>query len=300
MNNLIFVVEDELPFLFNVKGVLEEKGYKVITAQDGLEAINLLKKQEILPDLIISDVIMPHMNGYDFFKQISSNSQWTHIPFIFLSVLSLPKDNQWGKMFGDGVDHITKPYKEEDLLAKVANKLTRNKYKCLGNNVKIGNHGKKTSIKLGNSAIVLFFMCWSDKIGPFLKDHFPFETNQIDLPYSLERIGFQLFNGVNSIYGQEKMGEPQDILVNIPFLKRTAYIFFDSIEDQKVRGKVRPYILSVLAPKIHHSESIELKKIFRKLSFKIKTGNRWSIENAWKEVSHLLITPPLSSLSTKA
>jgi hypothetical protein len=203
-------------------------------------------------------------------------------------------------MFGDGVDHITKPYKEEDLLAKVANKLTRNKYKCLGNNEKIGYRRKKTSIKLGNSSIVLFFMCWSDKIGPFLKDHFPFEINQIDLPYSLERIGFQFFNGVNSIYGQEKMGEPQDILVNIPFLKRTAYIFFDSIEDQKVRGKVRPYILSVLAPKIHHFESIELKKIFRKLSFKIKTGNRWSIENAWKEVSHLLITPPLSSLSTKA
>jgi hypothetical protein len=162
------------------------------------------------------------------------------------------------------------------------------------------NTDKKTSIVLNEKRMItLLYIIWDDKLGPHLKDHFPLRIDQSDASISLEKIGFQLFNGIASIYGQDEILEAQGVLLNIPSLKRTAYSFFDSAIDRKVRGKTRPFMLCVLAPKISYFESLEIKAIFHKLSFKIKTGNRWSIEKAWNEISNLLIISPLSSFSAE-
>lgn len=68
----------------NIKLLLQFHDYEVWTAQNGVEALNLLVKYETLPDPIISDIIMPKMNGYDLLQKVAENSDWNHIPFIFV------------------------------------------------------------------------------------------------------------------------------------------------------------------------------------------------------------------------
>lgn len=276
-----------------LKSLLEDNGYDVITAQDGLQAIDFLGKQKEPPDLIVSGIIMPKMNGYDFFKMVSTNSQWNHIPFVFLTLISSPENVRWSKLIGDDVDHVLKSIKDEDILAYITHKLARNKAKNLTNqqiqkSSFIKEHG---SASLGE--LILCFVMWDDRIGPYLKDQFP---PTVDLPFPLEKINYQLFNALASIYGQDEVGEPQGVLLNIPKIKRTAYIFFDALTNRNTRSRASPYILSVLAPQINYPESEQIKTIFHQVSCKIKSGNKWDLENTWSEISNLLM-PSLSDTS---
>ena len=70
MKPLILVVEDNKDILFSIKLILEENGFQVITAENGEKALKLLNELEAPPEVIISDIMMPKMNGYDFFKAI--------------------------------------------------------------------------------------------------------------------------------------------------------------------------------------------------------------------------------------
>lgn len=274
-------------FLSGLKALLEENGYDVITARDGLQAINFLEQQKEPPDLIISGIIMPKMNGYDFFKMVSTNSQWNHIPFVFLTLISSPENVRWSKLIGDDVDHVLKSIKDEDILAYITHKLARNKAKNLVNQPL----QKSPSASPATGELILSFVKWDDHLGPYMKDYFPLSD---DYPFRLEKINHQLFNALASIYGQDDVREAQGVLLNIPRIKRTAYILFDALMDDNARGRISPYILSVLAPKISYSESEQMKTILRKASFKIKAGNNWDIEETWSEISNLLM-PSLSS-----
>lgn len=273
--------------LFGLKNILEDSGYNVLTAQDGPQALKILEKQKNPPDLIISDIIMPKMNGYDFFKIISTNSQWNQIPFIFLTLISSPENVQWSRIFGESVDHIAKPFKDEELLAIIDQKLTRLKTKKLQ---ETSQHPSSASSSHGE--IILSFVKWDDRLGPYLKESFPASNN---CPFSLEKINNQLFNALASIYGQEDIREPQGVLLTLPRIRRAAYIYFDNLINDDARSRMSPYLLSVLAPQISYSESEQIKTIFRKFSFTIKTGNKWNIENIWSEISNLLM-PSLPSV----
>ena len=126
---LILVVEDDSGILENLKLLLNFNNFSVLTAENGREALDKLSKmQESLtfPDLILSDIVMPKIDGYTFFKIISNFSPWNKIPFIFLSALSYPEDIQLAKSLGVE-DYITKPFKEEVLIASIKSKLDDSK-----------------------------------------------------------------------------------------------------------------------------------------------------------------------------
>jgi CheY-like chemotaxis protein len=117
--------------------MLEEGGYQVITATNGqhaLERLNAALKRrrqqgdrpgvKYLPDLIVSDIMMPVMNGYDFYEQTRANPYLHHIPFIFLTAKQDEDDIRRGKELGVD-DYFTKPINTDDLLASVRGKLRR-------------------------------------------------------------------------------------------------------------------------------------------------------------------------------
>lgn len=79
----ILVVEDEQTTATLIDSILKEHGYDIVVAHNGKIALTLLKAMQ--PDLIISDVIMPELNGYDFFRRIKKDENTTHIPFIMLT-----------------------------------------------------------------------------------------------------------------------------------------------------------------------------------------------------------------------
>lgn len=118
----ILIVEDEEIIRESVADILELNGFNLLTAVDGLQALNLLETET--PDLIIADIMMPNMNGYQFFQRVRSNPEWVWIPFIFLSAKGEGEDIRFGKELGAD-DYLRKPIDAEDLIAAVIGRLRR-------------------------------------------------------------------------------------------------------------------------------------------------------------------------------
>ncbi|HSJ04523.1 MAG TPA: hybrid sensor histidine kinase/response regulator [Verrucomicrobium sp.] len=113
---LILVVDDQVRNLQMVKGVLTQSGFEVITAASGQEAMFCLAART--PDLILLDVIMPGIDGFEVCRQIKSNRATQDIPVIFLSGSSDQPSIMKGFETG-GVDYVTKPFNKSELLARV-------------------------------------------------------------------------------------------------------------------------------------------------------------------------------------
>lgn len=118
----ILVVDDEPDLLENISLPLEIEGFQVYTAPDGLQALQVLKAHTV--NLILADIAMPNMNGYQLYEKVRENPKWITIPFIFLSARTMDTDIHYGKELGVD-DYLTKPIRGPDLLAAVRGKLRR-------------------------------------------------------------------------------------------------------------------------------------------------------------------------------
>ncbi|MFX0187999.1 MAG: response regulator [Candidatus Hodarchaeota archaeon] len=123
MNPLILIVDDNVDLLLNLQMTLEFNNYKVLSAENGKEALKILKEIDYLPELIISDIMMPKMNGYELFKTVSKNSRWNSVPFLFLSAYSPTKEDIIDNNINTN-DIIIKPFKEDELLRIISDKIT--------------------------------------------------------------------------------------------------------------------------------------------------------------------------------
>ncbi len=123
----ILIVEDDINLLQGIRDILELQGYAVLTASHGLEGLELMRHSEAVPDLIISDIMMPQMDGYEFFKEIRNDERWMGIPFLFLTAKGEKNDVRTGKLLG-AEDYLIKSLIDaEDLVVAVASKLRRSK-----------------------------------------------------------------------------------------------------------------------------------------------------------------------------
>ncbi len=118
----ILLVDDQEEFLEIADIILKMAGYQVITATNGTEALTILQTQPI--NLILADITMPGMNGYQLYKSVSQNPKWAFIPFIFLTAHTRADDIRYAKSLGVD-DYLTKPVHPDDLLATVHGKLKR-------------------------------------------------------------------------------------------------------------------------------------------------------------------------------
>jgi DNA-binding response OmpR family regulator len=118
----ILIVDDQPEILENIELILSIEGYRVLAAADGPQALDLLRAHAV--DLILADIAMPRMNGYQLFERVRENPQWVPIPFLFLSARAMDSDIRYGKELGAD-DYLTKPIQPEDLLAAVQGRLRR-------------------------------------------------------------------------------------------------------------------------------------------------------------------------------
>lgn len=116
----VLVVEDSPVNRKILTELLIKQGYNILTADSGEAALALVK--EILPDLIILDIMMPGIDGYATCKQLKSNSATCDIPVIFISSLDATEDKIGGFTSG-GVDYITKPFQPAEVLARITTHL---------------------------------------------------------------------------------------------------------------------------------------------------------------------------------
>jgi len=112
----ILIAEDSKTQAYMLRNVLESNGFNVSIAYDGLEAINCLNQE--LPRIVLTDVLMPEINGYDLCRKIKSDEKMKHIPVILLTSLSEPEDIIQGLDCGAD-SFITKPYDEAALVARI-------------------------------------------------------------------------------------------------------------------------------------------------------------------------------------
>jgi DNA-binding NarL/FixJ family response regulator len=118
----IIIVEDDFLLRSGIEDLLRAHGFNVRGAANGFKALELMREQS--PDLILSDIIMPAMNGYQFYHRVRSQEAWLWIPFIFLTAKDDAGDVRYGRELGVD-DYIKKPFEAEDLLAAVRGKLGR-------------------------------------------------------------------------------------------------------------------------------------------------------------------------------
>ncbi|MEM9301784.1 MAG: response regulator [Pseudomonadota bacterium] len=115
------LIIDDSPTDIHVYGkLLEKSGYEVDSAPNAEEGINRAK--ETLPDLILMDVIMPGMNGFQATRSLSKDPQTAHIPVIIISTKNMETDKVWGLRQG-AKDYVTKPVRDSVLLQKIATAL---------------------------------------------------------------------------------------------------------------------------------------------------------------------------------
>ncbi|MEW6196498.1 MAG: response regulator transcription factor [Bacteroidota bacterium] len=137
MKEKILLVDDEKDIVEFLQYNLKQEGFHVITANDGMEAIEKVSKK---PDLIILDVLMPKMDGYEVCRRIRTMNEFKNIPIIFLTAKSSELDEIHGLNLGAD-DFIQKPISPKKLIARVKSNLRKHEStleNAMINEIKIG------------------------------------------------------------------------------------------------------------------------------------------------------------------
>ena len=118
----ILVVDDNAMNLQLLVRTLEGRGHRILAARNGTAALEIARRAA--PDLILLDVLMPDMNGFDVYERLNAQTDGPQMPVIFLSALDAAADKIAGLGLG-AVDYVTKPIQPDEVLARVENHLTR-------------------------------------------------------------------------------------------------------------------------------------------------------------------------------
>ncbi len=116
----ILVVDDSQTELHVLKSLLEKNGYSVQTAEDGAQGIEAAKEHQ--PDLILMDVVMPVLNGFQATRQLHRDPATSDIPVIMVTTKDQETDRSWGLRQG-AVDYVVKPVDAKALLSKIKSAL---------------------------------------------------------------------------------------------------------------------------------------------------------------------------------
>ena len=117
----ILIVDDTPANIQTLSVILKQKGYRLSVATNGRQALEFLTRLQ--PDLILLDVMMPEMDGFETCRQIRANPKWCEIPIIFLTAKTDTEDIVRGFELG-AVDYVAKPFNPHELLARVNTHLT--------------------------------------------------------------------------------------------------------------------------------------------------------------------------------
>ena len=112
---LVLIVDDSPTDVHVMQTALEQGGYRTASAADGSEAIR--KARELHPDLILMDIVMPGLNGFQATRELAANPETRSIPVIMVSSKSQESDRVWGLRQG-AVDYLVKPVTSDQLLRK--------------------------------------------------------------------------------------------------------------------------------------------------------------------------------------
>ena len=120
--NTILIVEDEPQIRKNIQQILDLEGFATITAEDGLEGLDMVEKHQ--PDMIICDVMMPNLDGYGLIEALRQKPSTADIPLIFLTAKAENRDLRQGMDLGAD-DYLIKPFKADELIRAISTRFEK-------------------------------------------------------------------------------------------------------------------------------------------------------------------------------
>ncbi len=108
----ILIVDDSPSQLLGIQRIIEKLGHESLTAEDGAAGVEVAKRE--LPDMVLMDVVMPNLNGFQATRQLSRDANTRHIPVILVTTKDQDTDRTWGLRQGAKA-YLTKPFSEDEL-----------------------------------------------------------------------------------------------------------------------------------------------------------------------------------------
>lgn len=118
----ILIVDDSPTQTLSLAKLLKKHGHEILTARDGAEGVEVAKAE--IPDLVLMDVVMPKINGFQATRQITKNPSTSHIPVVIVTTKDQETDRIWGERQG-AKGYVTKPVDEDTLLEAINKFLTK-------------------------------------------------------------------------------------------------------------------------------------------------------------------------------
>lgn len=286
MKSKILVVEDNEDILFHIKLILEFNNYQVETALSGEEALNLISEMEVLPDLILSDIIMPKMNGYDFFIEISKNRRFNNVPFIFASARATLDDIRFAKLLGAD-DYIKKPFQEGELLKKITEKIEKSKIiKNINRNVRSVLNKLESQSNFNESIIIeekyyLYLMLWEKDERSIIFKSYPPKENKTT---SIQMVSKEILRNFTNMKNNKKIELPETLLINLKQFDRQAFLYYDVIPDNVTYDADSDFIIVLIGPDLNYFKSLKLKKLFTDIGTEFKEKKTVDLKSRWDGV----------------
>ena len=120
MSKTILIADDEPNIVISLEYLLQREGYHVLVARDGQEALDAIAL--MAPDLVLLDVMMPRLSGFDVCRQVRANPAWSGMRVVMLTAKGRDVEASQGIAFGADA-YITKPFSTRDLLAQISAQL---------------------------------------------------------------------------------------------------------------------------------------------------------------------------------
>jgi DNA-binding response OmpR family regulator len=120
MSKTVLIADDEPNIVISLEFLLEQAGYQVLVAHDGQEALEAIQRQP--PDLVLLDVMLPRLSGFDVCQKIRENPQWQHMRIVMLTAKGREVEISKGLALGANA-YITKPFSTQELLAQIGAQL---------------------------------------------------------------------------------------------------------------------------------------------------------------------------------
>ncbi|MDX1725821.1 MAG: response regulator [Pseudomonas sp.] len=120
MSKTVLIADDEPNIVISLEFLLEQAGYQVMVAHDGQEALEAIQRQP--PDLVLLDVMLPRLSGFDVCQKIRENPQWQHMRVVMLTAKGREVEVSKGLALGANA-YITKPFSTQELLAQIGAQL---------------------------------------------------------------------------------------------------------------------------------------------------------------------------------
>ena len=287
MESIVFLIEDDKALVQNLKIFLEMNDFTFFSASNGREGLETLSNLEKQPDLIISDILMPEMDGYDLYMKVSENSEWSRIPFFFLSGKAEADDVRFGKLLGVN-DYITKPFKSKELLRRIEETIKKNREirktsKVIEQELKDILKFEEPSLKKHRRAdfFYIFYLVWNSETGPEIKDFFP--KNEIP-SLNLKELTSQLYSTLRKISKFEELSETNQFTIRVVRDLVDAYALVGKLEENVSQNGAETFMICAITPNSHYLQSKAIKEVLGKIAVTIKGDKVLKIKDFWEQL----------------